>query len=339
MSLNESNPVQKVCTWKKAHPRFVDRNYKGVKYTQSWNRAGHICRNRLRLCANILSITSFPALQVCAWNVAHPALSERNNRGAKFTQPWNRAVHKGESTYEYISSVTRAVEYIKHTYAAHLWAGRYIIIFIVFFEILSWSHNLENVTSCSVSRGVRRTPSTPGVYALVKSAQIGAVLQGNLKKLHFSAKATWTYKKISKNDLPIHFSGNCFWRLCQFIQHICIQTFGASNFQTHWWLTISLTKIFKKIFFLLAARTYRFQFGITRFEDVTHSLKHDRRLPRCVVFCESNWILNKFELSELIAKSGDYLKLKIKFMYLSSICSFPSSKVKQQYFQHVFSVP
>jgi len=98
-------------------------------------------------------------------------------------------------------------------------------------------------------------------------------------------------------------------------------------------------KYLKKFFFLLAARTYRFQFGRTRFEDVTHSLKHDRRLPRCVVFCESNWILNKFELSELIAKSGDYLKLKIKFMYLSSICSFPSSKVKQQYFQHVFSVP
>jgi len=44
----------------------LDRNNKGVKYTQTWNSAGHNCRNRKRLCANVLSIASFRALQVCA---------------------------------------------------------------------------------------------------------------------------------------------------------------------------------------------------------------------------------------------------------------------------------
>jgi len=34
-----------------------------------------------------------------------------------------------------------------------------------FFVIFPWSHCMENVTSCSAWQGVRRTPSTPGVYA------------------------------------------------------------------------------------------------------------------------------------------------------------------------------
>jgi len=68
----------------------IERN-RGAKFTQRWNIAGQNCTNKLRLYMNALSITSFRALQVCAWNVAHPVLPDRNNRGVKLTQHWNSA--------------------------------------------------------------------------------------------------------------------------------------------------------------------------------------------------------------------------------------------------------
>ena len=43
---------------------------KGVKYTQPWNSAGYNCRNKLRLCANVLSITSFEPCR-CAPEMSH----------------------------------------------------------------------------------------------------------------------------------------------------------------------------------------------------------------------------------------------------------------------------
>ena len=62
--------------------------------------ACHNCWNKLRLCANVLSITSFRALQVCAWNVAHPLLPNRNKHRSKFTQPWNNAVRPSPESFQ-----------------------------------------------------------------------------------------------------------------------------------------------------------------------------------------------------------------------------------------------
>ena len=58
VSLNTSSRAQKVCAWNSANPGLPDRNNRRVKCTQPWNTAGHNCRNRLRFCANVLSITS-----------------------------------------------------------------------------------------------------------------------------------------------------------------------------------------------------------------------------------------------------------------------------------------
>jgi len=66
-----------VCALNSAHPGLLDRSNKGVKFTHPWNSAGYNCRNKLLFCANVLSITSIRALQVCAWNVALPGLSHR----------------------------------------------------------------------------------------------------------------------------------------------------------------------------------------------------------------------------------------------------------------------
>ena len=85
-----------MCASNSAHSALPDKNSKGVKYNQAWNSRCHNCRNRLHLCANVLSITSFRALQVCAWNVAHPGLSDRTNKGVKVTQPWNSAAQPPE---------------------------------------------------------------------------------------------------------------------------------------------------------------------------------------------------------------------------------------------------
>jgi len=109
VSLNTSSRAQKVCASNSARPGLQDRSNKGVKHTQSWNSAGYNLRNKLRFCPNVLSITSFRALQVCAWNVAYPGFSYKSNRGVKFTQPWNCAAHNCKSSlrkclFEYESS-------------------------------------------------------------------------------------------------------------------------------------------------------------------------------------------------------------------------------------------
>jgi len=58
----------------------------------------------------------------------------------------------------------RAVEYIKCAKCSkvHNYLSNFLVIFL-------WSHDLENVTWCSVSLGVRRTPSTLGVYATAEN--------------------------------------------------------------------------------------------------------------------------------------------------------------------------
>jgi len=44
-------------------------------------------RRSQRFCASAFSITRFRALQVCACSVAQPGLSDRSNKGVKFTRP------------------------------------------------------------------------------------------------------------------------------------------------------------------------------------------------------------------------------------------------------------
>jgi len=58
---------------------------------------------------------------------AHLGLSDRNNRGVKFTQHWNSAAHNCKSSlrkciFEYESSQ-------EHTYGANVRARKYMIIF------------------------------------------------------------------------------------------------------------------------------------------------------------------------------------------------------------------
>ena len=104
-------------------------------------------------------ISHLPKISVGCGPVAHPSLSNRSNRGGKFTQPWNSAANNCKSSlhkclFEYENSRI-------HTYGAHLRAGEYIgysNYLYGFFVILPCSHDLENVTSCAVSQGVRRTP-------------------------------------------------------------------------------------------------------------------------------------------------------------------------------------
>ena len=54
-----------------------------------------------------------------------------------------------------VSSNTRAVEYIHMAHTFGLESTKYLYSFFV---ILRWSHDLENVTLCSVSQDVQRTP-------------------------------------------------------------------------------------------------------------------------------------------------------------------------------------
>jgi len=60
----------------------------------------------------MLTITSFRALQVCAWNVAHRGLSGRSNSGVKFTQLWDSAAHNFKAVCANLASNTTAVEHI-----------------------------------------------------------------------------------------------------------------------------------------------------------------------------------------------------------------------------------
>jgi len=109
VSLNTSSLAQ-VCASNSAHPGLLNQSNKGVKYTQPWNRVGYNCKNRLRFCAsaNALSITSFRDLQVCAWKVAHPGLSDRSNKGVKFTQHWHSQLTTAKTVCANISSNTGA---------------------------------------------------------------------------------------------------------------------------------------------------------------------------------------------------------------------------------------
>ena len=49
-------------------PGYQIETNRGVKHTRPWNSIGHNCRNKLRLCANVLSITSF---RRCAPGMSH----------------------------------------------------------------------------------------------------------------------------------------------------------------------------------------------------------------------------------------------------------------------------
>jgi len=67
---------------------------------------------------------------MCAWNVAHPGLSVRNNRRVTFIQSSNSAAHNYKISlrkclFEY--DICRI-----HAYGAHVRTGKYIIIFIAF---------------------------------------------------------------------------------------------------------------------------------------------------------------------------------------------------------------
>jgi len=72
-----------VCAWKSAKPGLSYRNNKGGNTLSPRTAQVHSCRNTLRLCVNDMEITRFRALQVCAWNVAHPALVDINKQGSK----------------------------------------------------------------------------------------------------------------------------------------------------------------------------------------------------------------------------------------------------------------
>jgi len=148
VSLNASSRAQ-VCAWNMAKPGLPYRNNKGGKGNQNQNSAGHSCRNTLRLCVNGLPITRFRALQVCAWNVAHPALVDINKQR-----------NKTHSALEHSCSQLQKHESSRvHTVCAWNGAGWKVQNYLSsFFVIFPCSPHLENVTSCSVSQGARRTP-------------------------------------------------------------------------------------------------------------------------------------------------------------------------------------
>ena len=72
-----------MCAWKSAKPGMHYRNNKRGNALSPRTAQVHSCRNTLRLCVNGLPITRFRALQVCAWNAAHPALVDINKQGSK----------------------------------------------------------------------------------------------------------------------------------------------------------------------------------------------------------------------------------------------------------------
>jgi len=137
---NTSSRAQ-VCAWNSAKPGLRYRNNKGGKYTQSQNSAGHSCRNTLRLCVNGLPVTRCRALQVCAWNVAHPALVDINKQGSKTHSAFEQSCSQLQ---KHEISRVRGLESTKLSFKL-----------FCYFPLLV---HLENVTSCSVSQGVRRTP-------------------------------------------------------------------------------------------------------------------------------------------------------------------------------------
>jgi len=82
VSLNTSSRPQ-VYAWKSAKPGLRYRNNKGENTLSPRTAQVHSCRNTLRLCVNGLPVTRCRALQVCAWNVAQPALVDINKQGGK----------------------------------------------------------------------------------------------------------------------------------------------------------------------------------------------------------------------------------------------------------------
>ena len=136
VSLNTCSRTQKMCAWNVAHPRLLHRNNKGVKYPLPWNSAGHNCRNRLCLCASALSITSFRALQVCAYSVAQRGLSDRSNKGSKIHSALEKPCPQEQKQLAQL-----LCEYESNR--VHVQAGKNVIIFIFFcdFMLIARSRN------------------------------------------------------------------------------------------------------------------------------------------------------------------------------------------------------
>ena len=98
----------------------------------------------------------------------------------KFTLPWNSAAHNCKSSlreclFEYDQPITSG---------AHLQGcilDNYLSRFCVIF---SWSHDQENVTSCSFSQGVRRTPGicVPAPDCLISFYKTKQKLSAKLSK-------------------------------------------------------------------------------------------------------------------------------------------------------------
>jgi len=156
-----------VCACNVAHPGLWDGRNRGVKYTQHWNSTAHNCRSKLRFFAIVMSITSFEPCEFA------PGMS--HNLGVVRLKQQGSIIH---SALEQRSSqlqkqfakmcllILGAFKYIQHIWRTpSVWKVQNYFNTVVFFVILPWSHQLENVTLYSVSPGVRRTPSTPEVYA------------------------------------------------------------------------------------------------------------------------------------------------------------------------------
>jgi len=97
----------------------------------------------------------------CFWIYVYANVSSNASSRVHKVCAWNGVHHQGSKVHNYIST---------------------------FFVIFSWSHDLENVTACSVWRGVRRTP---GLRAPVGLSDGGA--QPLLKCLALVIYGSWGY--------------------------------------------------------------------------------------------------------------------------------------------------
>ena len=72
---NTSSRSQNVCASNSTHPGLPDMNNRGVKFNQLWKSAAHNCRNKLRLCTIVLSITNFETCR-CTPGMSHTLVGQ-----------------------------------------------------------------------------------------------------------------------------------------------------------------------------------------------------------------------------------------------------------------------